>query len=137
MINWKAPRNGPMVWAGVLSLFAMFMAFGILLFFTESTNENLLIRYIWLPPVLLLPSYLAGFISTYLQRFAIWLLSAVIYSGEFAVIRDDCSRPNANCVPPNLLVTAFGSLIGPQVLFALAIVVLLESSYRQASAGKR
>ena len=131
MISWKAPRNGTMVSAGVLSLFAMIMAVGTLLFFSDPTNENPLIRYIWLPPVLLLPSFFAGFISTHLQRFAIWLLSAVIYSGEFAIIRDDCSRPNAHCVPPNLFLCAFGSLIGPLVLLSFAIVGLMEYSYYQ------
>jgi len=131
MVSWRAPRDASMIAAGCLSLLAMFMAVGILLFFTEPANPNILIRYIWLPPALLLPSFLAAVISSYLQRLMLWSLSAVIYLGEYAIIRNDCSRPNANCTPPSPFLSALGSFIGPQVVLSLVILGLVEYSYHQ------
>jgi hypothetical protein len=126
----KALRIATLVVAAALSIPVSVIGIMFLPFIDETQGPyEQIIKWGFMAAVSMLPAFA---IVVFSLRLLAWYLRAatlLIYAGEFFIIWEDCVRVHGGWtgwVPVNVLVSAFGAFVAPQVFLAITVVVLVE-----------
>ena len=125
--------RGSLIAAACLSVLLSALGFGSWGLLSDPRSSEPILGMFWLPALMALPFSLIVLASRKWLRPILWILALANWGGEFQIIQDSSRRGTSVLSHlsgfARVPLTGLFALLGPQVILAILIAILVEYSY--------